>query len=692
MERILKSFLQKCIICLLTVVIFCLKLIQVHATTKNDEMFPLPENLKSNVEFWIKVYTLYNSDEIIIHDSENLEIIYEIVDVKQLFGDKKISTKTIWQEVEKIKKEYSDILYRLSTYKEIDPDFLDMKERFVYNLFNSTPSPTVFKHAAQRIRGQQGLRDEFKKGLIRSGRYADHIITIFRKYEIPVELIALPHVESSFNHKAYSKFGAAGIWQFTRGTGRRFLKINYTVDERFDPIKSTEAAAKLLKQNYEALGTWPLAITSYNHGLSGIKRAISGLKTNDIGVIVEKYESRNFKFASRNFYAEFLAALEVRNNYKIYFGEILFERPDKYLTFVVPDYVKISTLTNKLEITIDHIKQLNPSLRNNVLTSKRHLPKGFELRIPWRPDFDPNVFYAQMPTAEKFQNQVSTDWYQVEKGDNLQKIAKQFNTTVVDLMELNDIRNPHQIYIGQVLRLKPEETLLAEETSNITSVENATIKSMEKDKLKFVKEETDSKIRSGDQASASSASSKISEPLTGRIKEESPEEKLTNEAQTKSATPASPVVEKRITRKMKPSYGSIYVQPEETLGHYADWLGVATQELRDLNGFRFGQDIHLGQKIKLMFREISEREFHRKRREYHRGIEEDFFASFAVEGVVVHKIRRGENIWYLCNYVYEIPYWLVLKYNPNLSLERLTNGDELIIPIVEPTNNNRKIG
>ena len=89
---------------------------------------------------------------------------------------------------------------------------------------------------------------------------------------LPTELAALPHVESSFNTYAYSKVGAAGMWQFMRGTGRRFLRIDAAVDERLDPYRSTEAAASFLEQNYIVLGSWPLALTAYNHGAGGMKR------------------------------------------------------------------------------------------------------------------------------------------------------------------------------------------------------------------------------------------------------------------------------------------------------------------------------------------------------------------------------------------------------------------------------------
>ena len=682
MKKKLVTALWKCVFFIFTIIIINCNFVYAQVSAENYSHFPLPGSLKPNMEFWIKVYTLYNSSQVAIHDSENLLIIYEVIDANKLNSNNPNSTRSLWREVEKAKDKYRAILNKLATFEQIDPESLDKKERAVYYLFKSNATPTVFKRAALNIRAQQGLRDEFRKGLIRSGRYVEHIGKVLNKYNVPQELIALPHVESSFNYRAYSKFGAAGIWQFTRGTGRRFLKINYTVDERFDPIKSSEAAARLLKENYEALGTWPLAVNAYNHGPNGLKRAVRQLGTTDIGVIVEKYKSRNYKFASRNFYAEFLAAVEVRKNYKIYFGELQFDHPEKYLTFAVPNYVKLSSLTERLGVTTSDIERLNPSLRRSVLSSRRHLPKGFELRIPWREDFDPAIAYVKIPITEKYQQQVSTEWYQVESGDNLQKIARRFNTTIADLMELNDIRNPHQIYEGQVIRLRPEEILMAEA--------GKTEKPLKTDQQKPTQDaKKENKIGLGDQVSEIPIQQQASAAIAEKVQKDQPIKQLKKESRI-AEIPETEVIKKQPVKRLKPSFGTIYVQPEETLGHYADWVGVPTQMLRNLNRLRYGQDIHLHQEIKLVFNGISEKEFQRRRMEYHRGIEEDFFTSFAVESVLVHKIKNGENIWYLCNQVYEIPYWLVRKYNPNKNLERLNLGDELFIPVVGPLENSRK--
>ncbi|MDZ7263374.1 MAG: LysM peptidoglycan-binding domain-containing protein [candidate division KSB1 bacterium] len=673
--------------CIIICMMACFSSIQLLAFDGGTEIFPVPDNLKPNVQFWIKIFSEYNSNQFVIHDAENLNIIYEVVNANEFDNDFSVYSRSSRISADRVRENYRSILLRLASLGPVDPAALAPEELKVYNLYQAEASPERFLRAAENIRTQQGLRDRFRQGLIVSGKYAPHIQEIFAQYGIPQELMALPHVESSFNLRAYSKFGAAGIWQFTRSTGRRFLRIDYLVDERFDPYLSTEAAAKLLRENYETLGAWPLAITAYNHGVNGMQRAVSQLGTTDLGVIVSNYKSRNFKFASSNFYAEFLAAVEVRKNYKQYFGDIQFDSPDKYLVFEVPNNVKLATLVKQLNLSVKDIERLNPSLRKTVLSSSRALPKGFALRIPHREDFDARLVAAQIPTPEK-EEPVAADWYQVQPGDNLAAIARRYQTTVDRILELNDIDNPHKIRAGQVLKIKTEASPLAAATTNMAAESAAS-------KTTTTSEIQRSPVSQPQPAALAEQRDRISAPPTVPTPEPKPSRPLStpkdvvaeSKATTAVSVPASSTPTSAASSGVKPTFGYIYVQPEETLGHYADWLGVPTQLLRNLNGLRYGVEIHLNQKIKVPYSVVSEKEFQQKRYEYHRGIEEDFFASFKVDSVVVHKIKRGENIWYLCNQVYEIPYWLVLKYNPNKNLEQLSSDDELLIPVVGKIEN-----
>src|SRR4030095_15306369 len=267
----------------------------------------------------------------------------------------------------------------------------------------------------------------------------------------PTELAALPHVESSFNTYAYSKVGAAGMWQFMRGTGRRFLRIDAAVDERLDPYRATEAAASFLEQNYIVLGSWPLAVTAYNHGPGGMKRAQEQLGTSAIVTVVRKYNSRSFGFASRNFYVAFLAALEIDSDPDKFFGPIRRNPNDTSLVLQVPEFVPASRLATVLELDRDELRRLNPSLLPSVWRGARHVPRGFDLRVPNTTDVD--AVLGQLSGGEHYDAQVAETQHRVRSGESLSAIATRYGTSIAAIAELNNLDPPYRITAGQVLAL-----------------------------------------------------------------------------------------------------------------------------------------------------------------------------------------------------------------------------------------------
>jgi hypothetical protein len=272
------------------------------------ELFPMPEEIAVNAEFWRKVYADYPTHTVLMHDTEDLSIIYEVIELRGL-GDAAVASSTAyrneWRKLEGIKNEYRAIFNKFAN-RQLDMSNLSRREQRVVEVFGVNADPYRLQRAANCIRAQQGLKDRFHLGLQRSGLYRDFIEGVFSNEGLPSELIMLPHVESSFNYQAYSKVGAAGIWQFMRSTGKLFMTINYEVDERLDPIRATEAAAKLLQLNYGELDSWPLAITAYNHGLNGMKRA-KMMYGNDFTAFIASTEV-TARFCVAQFLCEFLAA------------------------------------------------------------------------------------------------------------------------------------------------------------------------------------------------------------------------------------------------------------------------------------------------------------------------------------------------------------------------------------------------
>ncbi len=266
-----------------------------------SELFPRPAELEPAVQFWTRVYTEVDTKSGFIHDSLRLDIVYQTV----RWSDD-VSTRERRRRVERATASIRDALTKLAGGAR---QALSNDEERILKLFPEGTSNAEFRAAAGRLRFQLGQSDRFREGLVRSGTWKPYIHEVLAKQGLPPELASLPHVESSFDPTAYSKVGAAGLWQFTRSTGVRYMRIDHIVDERRDPFFASDAAARLLGDNYSVIQSWPLALTAYNHGLAGMRRAVQQQKTSDIATIVAKYQSRSFGFASRNFYTAFLAAL-----------------------------------------------------------------------------------------------------------------------------------------------------------------------------------------------------------------------------------------------------------------------------------------------------------------------------------------------------------------------------------------------
>ncbi len=413
-----------------TIVLMCL-CFAVPQQIISHELFPTPPALKKNVEFWTKVYSLYSTNHVIIHDNRDLSIIYGVIDLDAYFAkDEDLATK--WKKVEEVKDQYREILQHLAQMPEpVSLDSLNAEERHVYILWSQYDNTDKFETARLSIRAQLGLRDRFKASLERSGAIIDHVIETFHKYGLPADLAYLPHVESLYTYDSCSKVGAVGLWQFIRHTGRLFMTINSAIDERRDPYLATEAAAKLLKLNMQELKSWPLAITAYNHGLTGMKNAILKTGSSDFGVICENYKSRTFGFASRNFYAEFLAARQIARNYKEYFGDIKIHSPWEYQTVVMPRNYYLSTVAEILDIHVDTLVAYNPALRWATIKNKRAIPKGYILRLPPRKGFDPREAFVSkaLPTQTRHGSALFTYY---SSADSTNRISEE---KVLDLLQ-----------------------------------------------------------------------------------------------------------------------------------------------------------------------------------------------------------------------------------------------------------------
>jgi membrane-bound lytic murein transglycosylase D len=276
-------------------------------------VFQKPDELETAVDFWRKTFAAWRRSEVIFHDDRYLDVIYEVMVVP---GDVD----------ESLTSEQKEIVNQRRDYWKIQLAVLDSKLRYNYASLNANDRQMIAKlerngrqlnnvlnGAAERVRRQRGTRERFKHGIEISRRYDGHFRKIFRDAGLPEDLAYLPHVESSFQPAAKSSAGAVGMWQFTKGAAKTFIPAGDRSDKRLDPFASAIGAARYLSYAYSKLGDWPSAITSFNHGIGGMKRAQNQVGR-DFVRIVETYDGPAFGFASRNYYAQFLAAREIASN------------------------------------------------------------------------------------------------------------------------------------------------------------------------------------------------------------------------------------------------------------------------------------------------------------------------------------------------------------------------------------------
>jgi len=695
-------------------------------TAGAEELFPRPAGLEDNVRFWTRIYSEIDASGGLIHDSRNLGVVYEIVRIPS-----GLSRRASERKIEKIRRKYVDILRQLARGQRTG---LSDEEARVLGRWPAGVTNATLRTAIKNVRFQLGQADRFEAGLARAGAWRDYIERVLQAHAVPEELSALPHVESSYNPKAYSRVGAAGMWQFTRSTGRIFMRVDHVVDERLDARRSSLAAAKLLEGNYEKLGTWPLAITAYNHGTAGIARAVRKLGTTDIATISRRYDGRTFGFASRNFYAEFLAALEVDRNAERYFGLIHPERPKQVEVAVLDHFYALATVERAFGTDRETLKKYNPALRPAVWNGNKYFPRNFELALP------PNSLMrsvpeilASIPPEERKAKQHRDRFYKVRRGDALSKIARRFGVRERELVAVNNLRSRNRIRAGQVLvlpdhasggrraiargeppadgiyRVRRGDALWTIARRFGTSESALVAENGLRDRNRIV---VGQRLRIPGHAPvvvAAAAPANASQPGAAAPPEPAPEPRKA--VAVASETAPTNTIPTAVTAALAGSEGAtlpaptndshevpapdpsdyavdpdnrVTIQADETLGHYAEWLEIRTSRLRRLNRMRSDTPVIIGRTAKLDFSRVTPDTFERRRLAYHHSLQEEFFSVFEVIGTRTHTLRRGDSLWYLAERKYEVPVWLIRQYNPDLDLGALLIGTRMIIPEIGP--------
>jgi len=442
---------------------------QTGALGYEEGVFNAPPEMQKRFEFWKDIYTKYTSEQGLIHDAKYLHLIYRELDFRPIANDANLNEvqKFLAKKrlVQNVKKEVVQLLNKLQKYdsqkvknpekisEELSPEEIELWKKF--ESINGTRK-FIEASRAGRLRFQLGQRDRIELGVFYSGRYLKKMEQIFRDEGLPVELTRLPFVESSFNIYARSKVGASGIWQFVPRTGRAYMKINNFIDERNDPLIATKASAKLLKQNFNLLKSWPLAVTGYNHGAFGVRGLTKKLKTENLNEIIERASSRRFGFAGENFYSSFMAILHVESNADKYFGSIKRSSELKFEKIPLPTSVLWDTVLTWFEGDVDKAKMYNPHINLRKGRSAIRIPTGVSIHLP--PEKAPEIVIWLEEQKKKPQSSVVVanndspsekgGEYYVRKGDTLSHIARHLRVTIKDLMEANDLSSANKIKPG----------------------------------------------------------------------------------------------------------------------------------------------------------------------------------------------------------------------------------------------------
>ncbi len=368
--------------------------------------FAIPAGMDEQVRFWLRIYTVYSSRQAVIFDEAHPEIVYEVVDFRNLARTSR--NRAAFEIVSR-----QMLKERVDAYRA---GFAQLKRRKVARL--SAEASTIrrlsggLRHAhrldelQKHLRVQWGQRDQVIQGLRASSGYRSRMDHVFEQMKLPKELTLLSLVESSFNSKALSHAGAAGVWQFMPDSGAEFLMIHPSgsIDERVSPIKSTVAAARLLQRNRKMLGTWPAAISAYNNG-HGKWLPVSRAEREQPGRILtqcpkDKHVATRLGFASRNYYAEFLALLRADRYRDVAFGgtNADSERPVRFVRVMEP--VALSRLADEHRVPASELLGLNP----DVLSTRSPLPPGFLVAVPALRDDFSSIIAATEARERAFRN------------------------------------------------------------------------------------------------------------------------------------------------------------------------------------------------------------------------------------------------------------------------------------------------
>ena len=438
--------------------------------------FQVPAELRARVDFWKDIFATYTSNQVVIHYRDFPQVRFGLLDFSN--EAKKMNPVVLERYKDRIEKEaLTAMREQLTALSKGDEPKTPFQQQVV-DLLRDIPGGAIkYKRLIDDdlIRTQSGIRERYAEAIRRAWRYLPVMEQIFvSEYGLPRELTRLPFIESSFDYTAYSSVGAAGIWQFMPRTARAHkMQVGKYVDERRDPIRATRAAAEYLRAAYSSLGTWPLAITSYNHGIGGVRSKVKRAGTNNLAAIIEDPRERYFGFASSNFYPEFLAALEIFQDHQKYFPEIPIEQPLRHVSVPIRSSVSANHVARQTGVPIQALKEANYALLDPIWRGAARIPAGYVLRVPieYQQHAERVITPENVPVraasktkssgsklpapiepaqADEREQRISKQRYIVQPGDSLFTISKRSGASIKKIKQANRLTSA-KIMAGQII-------------------------------------------------------------------------------------------------------------------------------------------------------------------------------------------------------------------------------------------------
>jgi len=567
------------------------------AVSAGSTHFPRYKELEPNVAFWRDSFTKWTSKQIAFHDVEHLDLVYSVLSIEDIV--RSVPQRQQEDAIRARRKAEGERLEAMLQRIGAGQSRTEEEHRIVRAIARIGHEPEYATTLATQVRSQRGLGDKFCGAMQRAYAYLPMMREIMRSQQVPEELVALPLVESGYQIGADSSVGAAGIWQFMPGTGRLYLDVNDSYDDRRDPLRATEAAARMLRKSYDTLGSWPLAITSYNHGLGGVANAVKTMGTTHFGVIARHYKGKTFGFASRNFYAEFLAASDAVQHAEEICGPIKVEayRPEE---FTLESSASLRDLARAAGTTPDELEAINPALRDSVVRGNKRVPAGYRLNLPKGTRESFAVAYAKSGRpggAVVAQASVASGSavttaaasaaprnHRVARGQTLSQIANRYGTSVSTLQEMNGLGRTKTVRVGQLIKVPAASDGVAAPTVVASS---RTLEAA----VKAAAEVETPGADVGDEGRKTSTAVRAAEAAADAAKT------------AVAGAPAATVVAKT-ERAAKANDDAVLTTTHkvgrgQTLSQIASMYKTSVNDLRALNGISDSRELRYGQSIKV---------------------------------------------------------------------------------------------